>query len=182
MSWVVTVSNFYKRMITKNKYAKAIKKGKEFEFLTGKDEYRYGAFDYREPDIHDVSLTTYDIVQYAEIFGEEQMLKQLSKDLKKTSQLAKTPWDISMVVAHISNIISCFFEGELQNQFKIDEELKRVIKKKVEEFAKQYGTEVEKFEPDFRINEKDHVYYYYNTLRRIASLNERYKINLLNIE
>ena len=124
------------------KYEQAIEKGKEIDFLLGKDQYIYGdKSDFFSDKIHSVEATLWDIFEYGKLHGNDIMLLQLEKDILKVLESDITCYELQLVVKYIQTYMRYYYEeSKINIKWDVNKEIKKRIKERYIYFKSNYDS------------------------------------------
>lgn len=113
-----------------NLYEKAILTGETTKFLLGKDEYFYLERDWGE---HDSSRTACDMLEYAQIHGEQALYNHLNQDLARALAVVSIE-ELLTITSYIRIYYLRREEGKYQSDWQIGDDIKRLVKYHTERY------------------------------------------------
>lgn len=113
-----------------NPYEKAILTGEATKFLLGRDEYFYLERNWGE---HDASRTACDMLEYAQIYGDQALYNHLNQDLPR-ALVAVSIEELLTITNYIRIYYSRREEGKYQSDWQIGDDIKRLVKYHTERY------------------------------------------------
>ena len=134
-------------------YEKAIQNNATVDFLLGKNIYHFPDSDWH-PDLHKGSDTFYFIREYGLKYGEDKMMEQFVKDLKKSLELSVNPFEFLLISTYIYIYTKDFYEKIFSTPLQLDEQTTNLIKYHYNKLMEIYDDTDIKFKSEYDLIKK----------------------------